>query len=237
MPHYLELVDKKMNGIINIAKNVGTNVYDNLYDELAKIKDNEDIYFNIETNGGTLFTLQKVIRIMQKIPNKKIAVIRKSAHSAGTILALACDEIQFSENATLSAIDPQHPTGIDIKNLKIVNFRIIPELYEDGDHEKNIVKYYSKVISHYRNKIKLLINNKYSDETKENILKHMYDTPLNHEELFFKENLEEIGLDIKNIDEKLEKNVRKTNKKCTKKFIILGFVSLLAVGAIFYKFY
>ena len=237
MPHYLNLIDKKMNGIINIAKNVGTNVYENLYDEIVKINDNEDIYFNIETNGGTLCSLQKIIRVLKKIPNKKIAVIKKSAHSAGSILALACDEIQLSENATFSAIDPQSSTVVEINNLKILNIKIIPELYGEGDHNKNIVEYYSKVISHHRNKIKMLINNKYSEETKENILKNMFDAPLDHEELFFKEDLESFGLDIKTIDKNLEEDIKPKPKNYLKKIQLIAIAGLMVVSIVFFKFY
>lgn len=237
MPHYLNLVDKKMNGIMNIAKNVGTNVYENLYDELVKINDDEDIYFNIETNGGTNSSLQKVIRVIKKIPNKKIAVIKKSAHSAGSIFALACDEIQLSENATFSAIDPQYSTAVEINNLKIPNIKIIPELYGEGDHNKNIVEYYSKIISHHRNKIKMIINNKYSEETKENILKNMFDTPLDHEELFFKEDLESFGLDIKPIDKNLENDIKPKPKNYLKKIELFTIATLMTGCIIFFKFY
>src|SRR5690606_13926108 len=126
--YILRLKDPPRSGIINIAKHFGKDPYDIFYDELVKIEDDKPLRIYIESDGGDMLSLQKIVRNLRRRTHKVSIYIEKSAHSAGTVLALACDEIYMNQDASLSAIDPQNEKDIVIDDYKFKSIKLIPLL-------------------------------------------------------------------------------------------------------------
>lgn len=200
--HEIDLKDLSMGGALNIFRNVGKDTYDVFYDRLIKIPDDKPLVINIETDGGSACRLIKIMRNLKGRKNLVIAHVKKSAHSAGAVLALSCDELHMSDDASLSAIDPQSSVGIEIKNLKINSIKLIPLIYdaENKKEEKNnIINYYKSVTNETKKAIISILNKKHSQETINKIIEEMFDKPLTHEKLFFKEDIISFGVDVKSL--------------------------------------
>lgn len=60
---------------------------------------NNDIQFDISTLGGDLGTAITIHNLIKTHPKKTIANIVGLTASAGTVIAIACDEVQMSDNA------------------------------------------------------------------------------------------------------------------------------------------
>lgn len=196
--HVIELKDFSNKGIIDIARNVGKDTYDHFYDKLVLLDDSKPLKINIETDGGSLFRLQKIMRNLKRREQKIIAVVKKSAHSAGAILALSCDELHLSIDGSLSAIDPQLSSEITVDYFKTHNLKLLSETFSvsKDDSRKIVHKHLTESLQESRNIIKSILNKRFSEETKDNIMREMFDKPITHEKIFFMEDLQAMGIDI-----------------------------------------
>ncbi len=85
----------------------------NLVDELVKSHNkalkfsNNQLVVMLETNGGSLHTVERLVRIMRKNYQKVSFVIPNFAYSAATVLALSGDRIYMNYFSVLGPIDPQ----------------------------------------------------------------------------------------------------------------------------------
>ena len=200
--HSITLKDLSKSGIINIARNVGKDAYDIFYDELVKHDDSKPLRIYIETDGGSFLRLQKIMRNLNKRTQKISAYVMKSAHSAGSILSLSCDELYMAEDATLSAIDPQSSEPININNPSWKSIKLIPLIYSSEDKQenrRNIIKYYKDLTEDTYVEVRKILNKRFSEETKDAIMNEMFNKPLTHEKLFFIEDLQALGIVVNTI--------------------------------------
>lgn len=77
---------------------VGINAMD-VRNEIAKAGDVETIIFNINTPGGSVFEGREVMDVIRNTKAKTIAHIGSLCASAGTSIALACDEVEMANGA------------------------------------------------------------------------------------------------------------------------------------------
>lgn len=227
----ITLKDLSQGGLINIARNVGKDVYDIFYDELVKLDDTKPLKIYIETNGGSALSLQKILRNLKRRKQTTMAYVQKSAHSAGAVLALACDELYMSEDATLSAIDPQQKDSINPNTTGFNSLKLVYQIYHSGDKSTItalIADHYNKLTNEFREIIIGALNCNFSVETKDNIMREMFDKPLDHSKLFFKEDISGFGVNVKVL---CKDDVPST--KSSSKWII-GAVSVVILSAMLF---
>ncbi|MDD3452695.1 MAG: ATP-dependent Clp protease proteolytic subunit [Bacilli bacterium] len=82
-----------------------------LKDLLDSFEKGSDIDFYIETPGGNGVTAEEIVRYIRSEFNKISFVICGEAKSAGTILAMAGDEILMTKTGSLGPIDAQMPSN------------------------------------------------------------------------------------------------------------------------------
>lgn len=200
--HNIELKDFSQKGIFNIAKNIGKDAYDGFYDKLVQLDDTKPLKITIETDGGSLFRLQKIMRNLKRRNNKIIAIVEKSAHSAGSILALSCDELHMSQDASLSAIDPQYIKGINFAHFENPALKLASEYFQAEESQSRLVisDHLKNNLKESRDTIKTFLNKKFSGDTKENVLSEMFDKPVTHEKIFFIDDLKSMGVEVKMLD-------------------------------------
>jgi len=97
---------------------INESVYKKFMSDYMKIVDEEEIYVDVTTAGGGLTYSLMIANVLTRHKGKVTAIVRSHALSGGTLIALACSEIQMSEYASLSSIDPQ-VWGLPIKKMLI----------------------------------------------------------------------------------------------------------------------
>lgn len=81
----------------------------------------------LHTPGGLLSSAQQILHALKHHRGRKTAFIPYSAWSAGTMIALACDEIVLGSSAVIGPIDPQ---------LGGLPAPLLAELLDDKTHDR-----------------------------------------------------------------------------------------------------
>lgn len=81
-----------------IEQDYGINAMD-LREAIAKAGDAETIIFNINTPGGSVFESREIIDVIRNVKAKTVAHIGSLCASAGTSVALACNEVEMANGA------------------------------------------------------------------------------------------------------------------------------------------
>lgn len=81
-----------------IEQEYGINAMD-LREAIAKAGDAETIIFNINTPGGSVFESREIIDVIRNVKAKTVAHIGSLCASAGTSIALACNEVEMANGA------------------------------------------------------------------------------------------------------------------------------------------
>lgn len=81
-----------------IEQDYGINAMD-LREAIAKAGDAETIILNINTPGGSVFESREIIDVIRNVKAKTIAHIGSLCASAGTSIALACNEVEMANGA------------------------------------------------------------------------------------------------------------------------------------------
>lgn len=200
----LFLVDSKESGGIynTLFGSSDNNVYKQLYEKLNELPDGMDVNIVIQTYGGPAVWC---IKICETIKNRKglvRAYVKDYAYSAGSVIALAADELYMTKNASLSAIDPQiSPLSV----ISQIGLKTIPNLLRNDlsktseelkDGFSNQLEYYKTLFGEY-------LNERYN---KEKIIKEMFMDALSHEHIYFARQLTGwfCGFNIHNWDGKTE---------------------------------
>ena len=151
-----------------------------------KIKIDQDINIRIKTKGGSTYYANLICKIINKHKGKVTAYIDEYASSAGTLIALSCDEIVMSENAALGMIDPQFYFNFKYYSAKeVLNIN-----QSDKDRfEDNLLRESAKnIINTSRSDIKLFLKKNYSEEQIKNITVNFFDADNCHsKQMFFSE--------------------------------------------------
>ena len=77
-------------------------------DLIRQAPDNAPIDIVLHTPGGIASATQQILHALKHHPGRKTAFVPYRAKSAGTMIALACDEIVTGTSAVLGPIDPQY---------------------------------------------------------------------------------------------------------------------------------
>lgn len=77
-------------------------------DLIRQAPDNAPIDIVLHTPGGIASATQQILHALKHHPGRKTAFVPYRAKSAGTMIALACDEIVMGTSAVLGPIDPQY---------------------------------------------------------------------------------------------------------------------------------
>lgn len=89
----------------------------NFLSKLRGIPSDKDLDIIIHTNGGSLFAAETIINAIFSRKGKVRIHIPYYACSAGTLIALAADEIIMHEHAYIGPIDPQYTMGISATSI------------------------------------------------------------------------------------------------------------------------
>jgi len=101
-------------------------------------EDNADaIIFDINTPGGELRATQDIIESIYKARVPTIAYVNIAAYSAGSIIAIACDQIVMHSGSMMGATAPVHITGekADEKAVSAVSGMIRSAAQKQGRNE------------------------------------------------------------------------------------------------------
>lgn len=74
--------------------------YRKIYDCLRKVKEEDEVHVVLNSGGGDLTTFVQLYNLLQECKGKTIAEIY-TAYSCASFIALACDEIQVKEFASM----------------------------------------------------------------------------------------------------------------------------------------
>jgi len=160
---------------------------ENLYNELTKVPDNETINIVVKTHGGSLLWCNKITLLFKHRDGKVRVFIKDYAHSAGSMLALAADEIYMNRYSTMSAIDPQIDTFGFLSYLPLKN---LSSMIKDN---QGLASYLADNSEFHKNDTKKMINIKHNVDK---IMEVMYDGVKDHATLFVKDAIEELGVRV-----------------------------------------
>lgn len=170
----------------------------------------------INTEGGELTALEKILKKLLKHPKGYIVYIKNECYSAGALLSLGADEIVMNDDSYLGKIDPQNT-----KSGSQIIYATIDEKYI-GQHNIYKVKEAQHILN-YMKKILCMIYDINIESDKnlfESVLKHMVYSELPHCTLFDNEECKTvIGLNIRSPNN--DENTRyfdNKNKLKVKKF-------------------
>jgi ClpP class serine protease len=164
-----------------------TDHLEELYNELTKVPDNETINIVVKTHGGSLLWCNKITLLFKQREGKVRVFVKDYAHSAGSMLALASDEIYMNRYATMSAIDPQIDTFGFISYLPLKN---LSSMIKDG---QGLATYLSDNSEFHKNDTRKMINTQYNVDK---IMEVMYDGVKDHATLFDRNAVEALGVRI-----------------------------------------
>jgi ClpP class serine protease len=186
-PKVLYLIDKtKKSNLFSFLTGKDDNVYENFYKQLVSIPESEPVDIVITTTGGPAVWCNKICYVLKHRSGKSRAFIKSFAHSAGTIIALTTDELFITYDTTFSSIDVQWSPLAEIFQSSLKDFSTILE---------NPLQSYAKISKersdYFRDVMKYYINDKHN---KDSIVKFMHDESTFHGQLFFKENMNSIGI-------------------------------------------
>lgn len=192
VPKKLFLVDrnKKKHNLIGLLMDNSENTYENFYHKLQKIPHTDPVDIIITTHGGQVLWCSKICYILKTRPGKSRVFVKSYAHSAGTIIALTASELYITYDTTFSAIDPQ---TFPFQDLIRTGLPTLIKLIENPYSTiKNITiertQYFKNILNRWLNE---------NIHNKELIIKNMHDESVVHEQLFFKNDMDNIGITYK----------------------------------------
>ena len=94
-------------GIISQRKSLNDEDAQKFVDIMREVPEDQHITLVINTNGGSLKSAEVIIHSLLNHKGKTVVYIPYGCMSAGTLIALACDEIYMDKNAYCGTIDPQ----------------------------------------------------------------------------------------------------------------------------------
>lgn len=186
-PKLLHLLDKKeKSSIFSMILGKDENVYEKFYEDLVAVPEHEPVDIVISTHGGPALWCSKICYVIKHRSGKVRVFVKSFAHSAGAVIALTGAELYITYDSTLSAIDAQ---GSPIQDLFSTSMQGLSKLVESpresyAEMSKARAKYFRDLVEQY-------LNDKHD---KSAIMKVMHDDASIHEQLFFKENLDTLGI-------------------------------------------
>jgi len=173
--------------------------------EIEKLYETRDqeIHIHLHTPGGELFFGKLIAMAIYEWPGKTIAHIHSYSASAGTLIAIACDEIHMDHHSMLGPIDPQ----VDLKNssrmTSIVTYEKVAkdiDVKKDDDMDKLFhmlrVYEYKYIMDEFLPLLDTILCKNYEKDTVQSIIKELVYEKC-HTHLLNKTYCKKIGLNIK----------------------------------------
>ena len=186
-PKILYLEDKKKNiGILSILNGSKNDTYEFFYKELVKIPESQPVDIIITTHGGEALWCSKICYVLKNRTGESRVFVKSYAHSAGTIIALAATKLFITYDTSLSAIDTQCSPFSDLfqTSLQGLSKFIENPIATFSEMSKERAQYFREMTEKYLNKI----------HNKNLLMQKMHDEPPIHEQLFFKEDMNDLGI-------------------------------------------
>ena len=181
------LFDYKDDSVWDYVFSAKTNLYENLYNSISQVPDHETINIVIKTHGGSVYWCEKICRVIRKRIGKVRIFIKDYAHSAGSVIALAADEVFMNKYATMSAIDPQ----VDI--LAFFSYLPLKDVGTMIKSKDDLVNHMQDNSKYYNDTFRKLIHPKH-DVNK--IMGDMYEGVVDHNRMFDIDEVRELGIKI-----------------------------------------
>lgn len=165
--------------------------------ELRDVDDNKKVVLIVHSPGGQLTAGLQIAKVLRERRGETIVVVPYYAMSAGTLIALAADEIYAGEGAVFGPIDPQVP-GV---NGELVPAVMVERAYRDvrqRDLRSAVVYQVSKSALRQMESFlrEELLKDKDSKE-REKIIKRLLWTEKPHDFPIFAEELKCLGIRVK----------------------------------------
>lgn len=190
-PTKLFLVDKsKKNGLLSSLRGGQTDTYEKFYKELASVPYTKDVDIVLTTHGGSALWCAKICNILKNRTGRSRIFVKWYAHSAGTVIALTGKELYITPDTTFSAIDAQ---GFPFSDLLQTSIQRLSKLVNDPRNA--FIEMNNERAKYFRTMIEKNLNEKLHN--KELVMKNMHDDSPIHEQLFFREEMDAIGIKYK----------------------------------------
>lgn len=167
-----------------------------ILNEIRSIPDEKPIDMIIHTTGGQLLSAFQIAKALKRHRGKVTVFIPQYAMSAGTIIALAADEIVMDHNAVIGPTDPQFMIGKNV--YPAVSVVKIPEkksINSISDNTLILVDQAQKAINQVKDMIKELLGNKYKKNLSK-IEKRLVGGVSTHDYPIFYEEAKKLGLPV-----------------------------------------
>lgn len=180
-------------GKVTIEGAISFDTFKKFKTDFKKAVDSQEdkIYITLETFGGCASSTQLIAHIISNCPKKIICEIDSYALSAGTLIALSCDEIHMKPDSVISPIDP-----IIVEDDKKYLMRDYPEVIRKAIRDTQNSGLRVTVKDHYeaesqelyfgiyKDRVRKILCKKHSSEVTDNIVKHMIDTYQPHNRIY-----------------------------------------------------
>lgn len=161
-----------------------------LYFQVSKISRHSKLNIHLHTSGGNSRNCLKACQIIKDYPQETCAFVENLATSAGTMVALACDEIKMSDHASLGPIDCQINLTSRFERIPLKDASKFVE-----DEMKYKITELKKEAEQSRKDVESVIKDKYKDI----VMDILHDNNVTHHQLFRKYDLRKAGIDIKDL--------------------------------------
>ncbi|XWV24664.1 hypothetical protein QJ856_gp1120 [Tupanvirus deep ocean] len=188
-PIIIKLIDKpQKSGISSLISNED-DIYEKFYKKLVEIPEDKPIDIIITTHGGPAIWCSKICYVLNNRSGKSRVFVKHYAHSAGAVIALSASELYITYDATLSAIDAQ---GFPLSDLFTTSINKLATLVQNP--KQAFIDLTNSRSNYFRDNVEKYLN---AEHNKELIMQKMHDQSPIHEQLFFKSDLDELGIKYK----------------------------------------
>lgn len=161
---------------------------------IKQVPTNTKIKLVISTKGGSLTSVEKIIKTLKQHKAKYDVYIVGECYSAGAMLALGADEIIMGNYSYIGKIDPQKSTSTDL--ISYVNYVNLPDSMIGPENIQMVQE--AKSIMNYMNEImELLLKNHPSYKIIDIIKNNFIYSELPHCKLFDYNQCKELGLHVR----------------------------------------
>lgn len=187
-PKKIYLIDKKKqkSGFISVLKGDHDDIYETFYNNLMGIPDGKPVDIIIATQGGSAIWCSKICYVLKNREGKSRVFVKSHAHSAGTVIALSASELYITYDTTFSAIDAQ---TFPLNDLFQTSLQLLPKLFDDP--RSALVNINKERAKYFRDIVEKCLSDSHN---KELVMRYMHDDVSIHEQLFFKERMNEFGI-------------------------------------------
>ena len=188
-----------------IDKSIDCDIVYKFKEFMNNVKNDDEIDIVIETNGGSFSCGQMICNIILSHKGIINAIVLNHAFSAGTLIALSCDNLYMHNNANLSPVDTIHCNFFDAVQLSSIK-TVIENKSNDKIDDKTFIlsDQAAKCLLVLNDLFDRIIKKKYNENVSNTIKENIFSgEKYAHCTAFSKEQLKNFGLNIYDITEKM----------------------------------